>query len=89
MLMEAIDNISVEEKNELDVSGDNKLTEKDYNTQENLDKLIFKILSGDNLPLGKNLLEMHYKNAIDTRLEEINIVNTDTSKDGSLNPPQS
>jgi len=72
MLMEAIDNISVEEKNELDVSGDNKLTEKDYNTQENLDKLILKVLSGDNLQLGKNLLEMHYKNAIDTRMDEIN-----------------
>ena len=72
MLMEAIDNISAEEQNKLDVSGDNKLTEKDYNTQENLDKLIFKILSGDNLQLGKSLLEMHHKNAIDTRMKEIN-----------------
>jgi len=81
MLMDAIDNISVEEQNKLDVGGgtdnkpDGQFTKADYNTQENLDKLIFKILSGDNLQLGKNLLEMHYKNAIDTRIDEINTVN--------------
>ena len=72
MLMDGIKSISAGEQDKLDVSGDNKFTEADYNTQENLDKLIKKVLSGDNIQLGKTLLETHYKNAIDTRYGEMN-----------------
>ena len=78
MLMDGISKISTGEKEELDVSGDGKFTEKDYNTQENLDKLIQKVLSGDNLQLGKTLLEAHYNNEVDKRYSEIMNTNEST-----------
>ena len=76
VLMDAIGSVSTEEKNKLDTSGDNLFTEADYATQENLDALIKKVLSGDNLELGKALIKQHRLFEVETHLNKANEVNT-------------
>jgi len=57
-------------KNQFDVSGDGVFDEKDYATQENYAMLVKKVLSGDDLQLGKSLLKAHYKNATNAQIEK-------------------
>ena len=57
-------------KDQFDVSGDGVFDEKDYATQENYAMLVKKVLSGDDLQLGKSLLKAHYKNATNAQIEK-------------------
>ena len=80
--MGALEGLSTDSKNALDVTNDGKLTEADYANQESFDLLINKALSGENLELGKSLLKMHYKTqarkifdkegTANTEIEEVN-----------------
>jgi len=81
MFMDALDGISAEERNELDTGTDGKLTEDDWNTQENLDKLIKNALSGENIELGKSLLKEFYKLEAKTHYDDAVTANADNSID--------
>ena len=76
VLMDAIGGISTDEKNKLDINEDGKFTEADYATQENLDALIKKVLSGENLQLGKSLLIQYNNLQVDSIAENAITANT-------------
>ena len=78
MLISAIEGIGG--KDDLDVTGDDEFTDADYATQENLDKVIKKALSGDNIELGKTLLELYYNSEVDHIYT--NAVNANTDEEG-------
>ena len=80
--MGALEGLSADSKNDLDVTGDGKFTKADYANQESFDLLVNKALSGENLELGKSLLKMHYN----TQARKIfdNVVKVNTKVDNQV-----